>query len=369
MTPQIRVLAVAYVVFASLALLAGLALVIDLALGGAQSLPALQFVGPFYLLIGGFTLLPMLIGGLGLLARRSWARWLMVVISIPYLFAFPVGTALGGLSLWALLAPSSFPRANAEMAGTTPRSPILSRDRTNLVLVIAATGLAIVIALGIGFRINQHAASSTVIVRGPDGRPVPAYALSEERANRLGLWTGYVPLIIAGCALAGVLVIKAPEIARRRGERQVKRRQLSEFVQRHAARIAELEADPVRRAYAARVAKGESWSDAQIDYDLDIDAVASCIHLQPAEAAMRRAGIQVRLVRPLQLDAKCRIDEAGLKQHGLLEPPAAYLKYYETERSYEDNPTSRLVCRACPSAFIWVVHPNEAGPDVPVFGG
>lgn len=45
---------------------------------------------------------PSLIGGYGLLRRREWSRVVIIVLSVIDLFSFPVGTALGGYSLWVL---------------------------------------------------------------------------------------------------------------------------------------------------------------------------------------------------------------------------------------------------------------------------
>ncbi len=47
--------------------------------------------------------LPGLLAGMGLLKCRGWARWVIVVISVLNLPLFPLGTALGVYSLWALL--------------------------------------------------------------------------------------------------------------------------------------------------------------------------------------------------------------------------------------------------------------------------
>lgn len=55
--------------------------------------------------------LPSLAGGFGLLRRMNWARSLVIVMSLVALFSFPIGTALGIYSLWALLrseAPPEF---------------------------------------------------------------------------------------------------------------------------------------------------------------------------------------------------------------------------------------------------------------------
>jgi hypothetical protein len=45
---------------------------------------------------------PGIIGGIGVLRRHSWARYLLLVLSILYLFNVPIGTAIGAYSIWAL---------------------------------------------------------------------------------------------------------------------------------------------------------------------------------------------------------------------------------------------------------------------------
>lgn len=64
------------------------------------------FPGIGILILGFFTLLslPQLLGGIGLLKRRGWARILMIIVSIFGLFSFPFGTVLGAYSLWVLLS-------------------------------------------------------------------------------------------------------------------------------------------------------------------------------------------------------------------------------------------------------------------------
>lgn len=46
--------------------------------------------------------LPSLIGGIGLLKGRSWARTLVLVVSFFNLLAFPLGTALGVYGIYVL---------------------------------------------------------------------------------------------------------------------------------------------------------------------------------------------------------------------------------------------------------------------------
>lgn len=46
---------------------------------------------------------PSMIAGVGIIRRASWARMLLIVLSIIDLFSFPLGTALGAYTLWILL--------------------------------------------------------------------------------------------------------------------------------------------------------------------------------------------------------------------------------------------------------------------------
>ncbi len=45
---------------------------------------------------------PGLIGGLGLLMKKPWARVLVLVVSFLGLLHIPIGTAIGGYSIWVL---------------------------------------------------------------------------------------------------------------------------------------------------------------------------------------------------------------------------------------------------------------------------
>jgi len=47
--------------------------------------------------------IPSLIGGLGLLKLKSWARYLVLVLGFLNLPGIPVGTALGIYTIWVLL--------------------------------------------------------------------------------------------------------------------------------------------------------------------------------------------------------------------------------------------------------------------------
>lgn len=49
--------------------------------------------------------IPGIIAGIGLLKRKEWARILTLILSALDLFNFPLGTALGIYSIWALVQP------------------------------------------------------------------------------------------------------------------------------------------------------------------------------------------------------------------------------------------------------------------------
>ena len=49
--------------------------------------------------------IPGIIAGIGLFKRKEWARILTLIISVIDLVNFPVGTAVGIYSIWALVQP------------------------------------------------------------------------------------------------------------------------------------------------------------------------------------------------------------------------------------------------------------------------
>ena len=62
----------------------------------------------------------LFITGLGLWGMRMWARWLAVAISILSLFAFPIGTVIGAVTIWYLFQEST--KDAFEAAGTPEES-------------------------------------------------------------------------------------------------------------------------------------------------------------------------------------------------------------------------------------------------------
>ncbi len=47
--------------------------------------------------------IPAFIVGFGLLRRHDWSRVLTIIMSIIYLFSVPIGTIIGGYSLWVMM--------------------------------------------------------------------------------------------------------------------------------------------------------------------------------------------------------------------------------------------------------------------------
>ena len=149
--------------------------------------------------------------------------------------------------------------------------------------------------------------------------------------------------------------------------RRMRRDRLAGDAERRA-RVAALASDPVTRHYAARIEAGEPWSDAQIAYDLDPDALSTCRHLQPLEREMRRVGVRVRLQTVPQVRADCRVDERRLGNGFDLPPSVAYREVLLGGRAAEEDPQAFIGCSLC-QASIHVVHPRDATATTTWFPG
>lgn len=80
---------------------------IGLVTGEAEAAGILVLVGT---LVGGLLVvlgLPGIIAGYGLLKRRSWGRWLAIIVGILNLPNFPIGTIVGVYTLYVLLQPEA----------------------------------------------------------------------------------------------------------------------------------------------------------------------------------------------------------------------------------------------------------------------
>ena len=115
MHTHIRTLAILEIVYASIGLLFGLALLMIFggaaAIVGVSANPSDSLVAvPIIALVGTFAAgffiilsLPRLIAGIGLLKHRQWARILTLIVSAIGLFDVPFGLALGIYGFWVLL--------------------------------------------------------------------------------------------------------------------------------------------------------------------------------------------------------------------------------------------------------------------------
>jgi len=71
--------------------------------GDPEAMAITSLVGS---LVAGFLIIlsaPAIIGGIGMLKHKSWARVLMMIVAALNLPGIPLGTALGVYTLWVLL--------------------------------------------------------------------------------------------------------------------------------------------------------------------------------------------------------------------------------------------------------------------------
>jgi hypothetical protein len=68
-----------------------------------DAMPILTFIA---VIAAGFLFIisvPDIIGGIGLVKRQSWARVLVLILSVLKLINFPLGTIVGIYSIWVLM--------------------------------------------------------------------------------------------------------------------------------------------------------------------------------------------------------------------------------------------------------------------------
>jgi hypothetical protein len=113
MKDHVKVIGILWVIFGAFCL--GLAFLAFLFFFGVAQIPNVREVEPGILrLIGliassflGLIGLPQIIGGLGLIQHKEWARILMLVVSFISLPHVPFGTALGVYSMIILFNPET----------------------------------------------------------------------------------------------------------------------------------------------------------------------------------------------------------------------------------------------------------------------
>ena len=108
MSKHVTILSILFIVFGTIKGVAGIVMLFVLPIAGnitgndvAIRITSMlgNIVGPALLLFS----LPSLIGGIGLLNRKNWARILILVLSFLSLLSIPFGTALGIYGIWTLL--------------------------------------------------------------------------------------------------------------------------------------------------------------------------------------------------------------------------------------------------------------------------
>jgi hypothetical protein len=113
MKDHVKVIGILWVVFGAFWLcLAVFALLVFL---GVAMIPNVETITPNLLRVIGIAVsmflgilgLPQIIGGLGLLARREWARILVLVMAFLALLNVPFGTALGVYTMVVLFNPEA----------------------------------------------------------------------------------------------------------------------------------------------------------------------------------------------------------------------------------------------------------------------
>lgn len=108
MQQHVTILSWIYIIFGVLGILAGAGLLVVMLGAGAlaQDRDALLATGIVGFVIAGILVvlsLPSIIAGWGLAKRREWARILTIILGAIHLLGFPIGTAIGVYTLWALL--------------------------------------------------------------------------------------------------------------------------------------------------------------------------------------------------------------------------------------------------------------------------
>jgi hypothetical protein len=107
MQQHINILGWLYIIFGGLGIF--VALFVLLVMGGsglisgdAQAAAIMSGIGLFIAIIVAVLSIPSIIAGWGLLKRKSWSRLLAIVIGALNILNFPLGTAVGIYTIWAL---------------------------------------------------------------------------------------------------------------------------------------------------------------------------------------------------------------------------------------------------------------------------
>ena len=107
MEKHVTIVAVLRIAFGALGILAAIIILLAVVGGGlisgdSDAMRVTAIVGPSIALVLVLVSLPGIIGGVGLLKYKPWARILVIILAILDLFNIPIGTALGIYTLWVL---------------------------------------------------------------------------------------------------------------------------------------------------------------------------------------------------------------------------------------------------------------------------
>jgi hypothetical protein len=112
--------------------------------------------------------LPSFVGGIGILRRIVWARWILWMEAAMLALAIPVGTVIAGLSLWALITT----REQTADGGMAQFEDFVQRAIRPLVLaLIALFTLGCIVGLGYLFRDVIDPPRTQVLTPMPSGVP------------------------------------------------------------------------------------------------------------------------------------------------------------------------------------------------------
>lgn len=149
MSTKLKILAVIHIMFGGSGLFVGLVMLAGLARDAGHS--ASGWLPQLILFFWAIYFLPAFVGGIGLLAGRQWARWVMIAVSCVVLLAIPVGTLLGAFGLWTLLG------RNAGATLTVPSAfASLPKPDNGALMAVLGVGCLFVVGLNFGFIIHDQ---------------------------------------------------------------------------------------------------------------------------------------------------------------------------------------------------------------------
>ena len=108
MEKHVTVVGVIHIGFSVLGLLAALIIFVStvgsgIISGDEEALAILTTVGVSVALVLILLSVPGIVGGIGLLRYRPWARYLILILAVLDLFNIPIGTAAGVYTIWVLV--------------------------------------------------------------------------------------------------------------------------------------------------------------------------------------------------------------------------------------------------------------------------